>query len=281
MVSRNILMSGLCLLAWSGTASAQTPTQQAALTKARQAYNAGLFDQAIAAAEDARKAPALASGATLVLGRAYLERFRATFDAADLSAAHDALRRVDPAALRARDQRDLTIGLGLVVFFEGRPGAAGELLAVALAAPTDGTDITARERLFDWWATAVDRAAQLAPDAGRLGDYQRILRHCETELSRDPLSSTAGYWLAASARGVGDLDRAWDAAIAAWIRLRAASNGRATPATTDQQAEARHALDLLMTSAIIPERARAIDPRATQPLISAMQAEWAEIKTRW
>lgn len=278
MGSRHLLMTCVCVLAWSGMAAAQTPAQQAALAKARQSYNAGLFDQAIASAEEARKAPALAPSAALVLGRAHLERFRATATAADLSAAHDALRRVDPSLLTARDQRDLTIGLGLTVFFEGRPGAASELLSAALAAPADGTEPGAREKLFDWWATAVDRAAQLSPEAGRVSDYQRMQLRCEAELARDPMSSVASYWLAAAARGAGDLDRAWDAAIAAWIRLR-------TPPplgnVRDDRAQARLALDLLMTSAIIPERARSIDPRATQPLIAAMQAEWAEIKTRW
>ena len=40
----------------------------------------------------------------------------------------------------------------------------------------------------------------------------------EIEVRIDPGSAPANYWLAAAARGAGDLDRAWHAAIAGWIR---------------------------------------------------------------
>ncbi len=275
MVARTLLTGWMVLL--GAAASAQTPAQIGQLTKARQAYNQGQYEQAITAALDARRAPALALTATVVLGRAYIERFAATADGADLALAHGALAGLDPTRLTPNDRRDLTIGLGLTVFLEGRPGAAAELLEVALAAPADA-DPRAREKLFDWWATAVDRAAQLAPDSGRRRYYRRIMERSESELARDPLCTAAGYWLAASARGAGEFDRAWDAAIAAWIRAKqtpALGNAR------DESTDARAQIDLLVSAAIIPERARALDARAAQALIAAMRAEWEQIKNSW
>lgn len=261
----------LCLLVWgSGVASAQTPTQVAQLTRARQAFNQGRFDEAIAAATDARKVPVLSASAGVVLGRSYLARFDAKADGADLIAAHDTLASLDATKVPAVERRDLTIGLGLTVFFEGRPGAAAELLEVALTAPAEASpaDPKAREKLFDWWATAVDRAAQLVPDAGRHQYYDRIVKRSEAELARDPQSIAASYWLAVGARGASSLDRAWHAAIAAWIRAKS-------------DAAARGDIDQLMVAAIIPERARALDPHATSALVAAMRAEWEQIKSSW
>jgi len=265
------------MLLFGAVAFAQTPAQLNQLAKARQAYNQGNYDQAIAAAIDARHVPALAPTASVVLGRAYIERFSSTADAADLALAHGVLAGLDPKRLTPNDRRDLTIGLGLILFFEGRPGAAAELLEVPLAASA-GADPSAREKLFDWWATAVDRTAQLAPDSGRRRYYERITARSEAELARDPLCVAAGYWLAAGARGAGEFDRAWDAAIAAWIRAKGEpSLGNAR----DESAEARAQIDLLVTAAIIPERARALDARAAEALISAMRAEWEQIKSSW
>lgn len=281
-MTRAMGLAGWMLLL-GAVASAQTPPQTPAqlqqLGKARIYFDQGQFDQAIAAATDARKAPALAAEAGVILGRAYIERFYAKSEGTDLLQAHTVLASVDSARLSANQRRDLTIGLGLTVYFEGRPGAAAELLETALAAPIDATaDRRSRERLFDWWASAVDRAAQLAPDAGRRTYYERIVARSETELARDPASVAAGYWLAAGARGAAELDRAWNAAIAAWIRAKeipAMGNSR------DARADARADIDLLVTAAIIPERARALDARATAALIAAMRAEWDQIKNSW
>ena len=38
------------------------------------------------------------------------------------------------------------------------------------------------------------------------------------EIQRDPGSPVANYWLAVAARGAGDIDGAWNSAIAAWVR---------------------------------------------------------------
>jgi len=153
MVRRALATGSLLLVA--AVASAQTPAQLTQLANARRAFNQGQYDQAIAAALEARRAPSLASQASVVLGRAHVERFYVKSDGADLVLAHNVLSDLDPARLTPAERRDLTIGLGLTVFFEGRPGAASELLEVALAGPTDAgaADARAREKLFDWWAT--------------------------------------------------------------------------------------------------------------------------------
>jgi hypothetical protein len=268
----------------STTVSAQA-TQTQALAKARQAYNSGQLDAAISAATDARKSAVLASSANLVLSRSLLERYRAKSESADLTAAHDALASVEPARLSPAERQDYTVGLGIAVFFEGRPGAAAELFETLLDQPAirQGSGgqaqeapaplLAERRALFDWWATALDRAAQLAPDAGRRDFYVRILNRSQTELARDTASTAAGYWLAAAARGTGDFDRAWHAAIAAWIRSRAFADRAAIRADLDQ----------LVITAIIPERARALntDPHDSGALAAAMRAEWEQIKSSW
>jgi hypothetical protein len=289
---RRVLLTWLLLL--PAAASAQTSAQTAQLTAARHAFNQGQYEQAIAAALEARRVVSLAAPASVVLGRAYIERFHLKSEGGDLALAHNVLFDIDPAQLSPSERRDLSIGLGLTVFFEGRPGAAAELLEVALsgaAVATPALDARAREKLFDWWATAVDRAAQLAPETGRRHYYERIVGRSESELARDPSSLAAGYWLAAGARGAAELDRAWDAAIAAWIRARhapvkaggdkgIAADGQVARGTRDLN-DARADLDLLMTAAIIPERARALDPRAAVALIAAMRSEWEQIKSSW
>lgn len=267
------LLAVAVFIALAGNAALAQSPDAPPLARARQAYNGGQFDAAINAALDARKALAAASSANVVLARAYLERFRGQFAAPDLAAAHEALNLVEPARLTPAERQDYTVALGLDVFFEGRPGAAAELFETMLDAPASAPSplLGARRALFDWWATAVDRAAQLAPDAGRRDFYLRILSRSQSELARDNISSAAGYWLAAAARGTGDLDRAWHAAIAAWIRSRASAD----------RAIARADLDQLVVTAIIPERARALDPHDSTALATAMRAEWEQIKTAW
>ena len=76
----------------------------------------------------------------------------------------------------------------------------------------------AHERALDWWATALDRQAQALPAADAPTSYSRIVARMEQELRRDPASAPASYWLAAAARAAGDLDRAWAAASAGWVR---------------------------------------------------------------
>src|SRR5687767_12099748 len=77
---------------------------RAELARARSLYNQRLFDEAIEAADLARKTPETADAATVVLARAHLERYRERVDPTDLSAARTALAAVKPAGLDARDR---------------------------------------------------------------------------------------------------------------------------------------------------------------------------------
>ena len=48
--------------------------------------------------------------------------------------------------------------------------------------------------------------------------YQRIRERMQSELSTIPASAAASYWISAAARGQGDLQGAWEAAQAGWVR---------------------------------------------------------------
>lgn len=242
-----------------------------ALAKARALYNAGNLDEAIASATTARSDPASADAAALVIGRAHLERYRQRTDPADLAAAQEALSAVRVAALLPRDQIDLQVGLGQALYLGEVYGAAAELFDSALSA---AALLPARDRLLllDWWATALDRDAQRRPADRRGAVFARVLARMEDEVRQDPGSAPANYWLAAAARGSGDLDRAWHAAIAGWIRagLR--------PETA---AALRADLDRLVTEALTTERARTRPAREQAEALTALRAEWESIKQQW
>ena len=241
------------------------------LAEARRLYNLGQFDAAEQAALEALKAPAMAEGARLVLGRIHLERFRRNANPAELAAGREALRAVDTRALDSRDRVELTIGLGEALFLDDRFGPAAELFHWAL----DGSTVlgpVAHERLLDWWATALDRMAQAQSREARQETYRRVLSRMEKELALQPGLGPAAYWLTASARGLGDLERAWHAAAAAWVGAVLAR---------DRGAALRADLDRLMVQAIIPERAARLQVRDSKPAAAGMLAEWEAFKSNW
>lgn len=241
------------------------------LAKARAMYNAADYDGAIGAATVARNDPASADAAALVMGRSYLERFRLRADPADLASARDALGTVRASALTPRDQLDLLVGLGQSLYLGDVFGAAAEVFDTALsrASILDATD---RLQLVDWWATALDKEAQRRPGESRSTVYARVMDRMEEELRTDPASAPANYWLAAAARGVGDLDRAWQAAVAGWVRASL---------TPESAPKLRADLDRLMTEALIPERARTRPTREQQEAIATLRGEWDSIKSQW
>lgn len=252
-----------------GVARAAEPVP---LARARTLYNNADYDAAIAAAIEAVKVPAAADAASLVLARAHLERYRQRADPGDLAAAREALRSVRQQALTPRDRVDLLIGLGQSLFLGEAFGAAAELFETALvqSAPLPAR---ARTLLLDWWASALDREAQSRPVERREPVFERIIDRMEQELRSDPASAPASYWLAAASRGAGDLDRAWDAAIAGWVRAAL------TPASAETL---RTDLDRLVTQALVPERARRQSAgRDPQEASAALLAEWELIKTQW
>jgi hypothetical protein len=99
------------------------------------------------------------------------------------------------------------------------------------------------------------------------------------EIAEYPGSTAAGYWLAAASRASGDVERAWHAALAGWLRATLAD---------DRGAALRADLDRLVMQAIIPERASKavkIDTPGRADLVkeaqAAMTIEWDTFKKAW
>jgi hypothetical protein len=255
------------LLAGGAVEAAEPPS----LIRARTLYNAADYDGAIAAASLAQQQSSPADAANLVLGRAHLERYRVSYDADDLTSAREALGRVRTATLNRRDQVDLLVGLGQSLFLGDAFGAAAELFDAALER---NALLPPRDQLMllDWWASALDREAQARTLERRAAVFERIISRMEQELREFPGSGPANYWLAVAARGAGDLDRAWSAAVAGWVRANL---------SPDISASLRADLDRLVTEALIPERARVRSPRDPQEGITALRAEWEAVKQEW
>jgi hypothetical protein len=236
------------------------------LAVARVLYNARDFDGAIAAAERARLLPQRSDSADLIAARAYLERYRQTAAPEDLASGRDRLRRLNTEGLDPRERTELLIGLGETLFFDDAPGAAADMFDVALSSSTT-LDAQARERVLDWWATALDREARPRPEFERQALYQKIRDRMREELVADPATATASYWLSAAALGQGDPQSAWDAAQAAWVRA---------PLAFDRGAALKADLDRLVERGIAPERSK----RLGKP-VEVLQAEWQQFKDRW
>jgi hypothetical protein len=254
----------IVFLAWTPAAIAADPRDP--LDRARALYNQRQFGTAIDAADEARKVPQLADGADLIAARAYLERFRESAAPEDLVHARERLRAINPEKFSPRERIDFIVGLGETLYFEGSSGAAAAVFESVLASGGELAD-QARERVLDWWASALDQEARPRPEIERQTVYQRVRDRMALEVAENPASSTAPYWTAAAARGQGDLQAAWDAAQAAWARARLARDGGIA---------LRHDLDVLVQKAIVPERARVIG----RPPESLM-AEWEAFKAMW
>jgi hypothetical protein len=253
----------LVLLAPPGVRAADKPDP---LSEARQLYNQRQFDAALGAAERARLTSAVANRADLIAARAYLERFRDSAASDDLTSARERLRRVDPRRLDPLERTEFIVGTGEALFFEGSFGAAADVFETVVDSgsllPADS-----RDRVLDWWAIAIDRDAWQHPELARESAYQRIRVRMRDELTSHPDSSTAAYWLAAAARAQGDLQAAWDAVEAGWVRASLA---------IDRGAALRADLDRLMLVAIIPERARMLAQSA-----DGLKLDWEKFKERW
>lgn len=256
-------------------AAAQKPAADP-LRRARQFYNEQKFDAAIQAATEARRTPALASAAAVVLARAHLERFVQTGERSDLVSARDALKQVNEARLTPQEQVEFLVGLGQAFYLEGCLdgcyAAAAEQFEQALGR-ADVVDASMREQLFEWWAVSLDKRAQLVPLALRRPLYARILERAEREAARPEPLAVALYWLAAAARGTDDLERAWGAATSGWARARFLASGGA---------QLRADLDRFVTLVLLPERARELaaggDAKAA---LTGLEAQWDDWKTKW
>jgi tetratricopeptide (TPR) repeat protein len=252
-------------------ASAGAP-DRSALARARRAYNDGRYDAAIGAARHSIRVPDQVDASRLILARALLERYRAASDPRDLNEARDTLRTISLDRLPPAERYELMVGFGQWLFLTGRFGAAAELFDTALGSAETASPAS-RDRLLDWWASALDRQVQEAHgDAREL--YGQVLERMEQEARSDPSSAAAAYWIAAAARGLGRLDRAWQAAMAAWVR---------TGLTHDGAAALRSDLDRLVLTAIIPDRARERRAaRGGQRLAADMMVtDWERFKADW
>jgi hypothetical protein len=261
---------GLMMLALvASTAHGAGPREL--LARARQLYNDGKYDEAIEAARGATASPELLDRARIVLARASLERFRRSMDAADLSTARETLSEIKTTDLSPDDRLDLIVATGELLYFDDKPGAAAEQFDLALGR-VDPKRPEARELILDWWASALDRQAQVVSAAEARAIEMRIVSRMEEELQRSEDSRVASYWLVASTRATGDVERAWSAAIAAWVRAaQSGSKGAALQAD----------LDRLVIQVIIPERARQLAADNPDGAAAAMRKEWDLLKQAW
>ncbi len=255
----------LAVAAWLApvSAAAQKPDP---LAEARLLYNQRKFDAAIEAAERAHLAASVPDSADLIAARAYLERYRDSASPEDLGAARDRLRRLDPQNFTTQERVELIVGLGETLYFDQSYGAAAEVFQLALDASA-GIAGESRERVLDWWASASDRETRPRAEADRQALYERLRSRMHSELVAHPGSAAASYWLAAAARSKGDLEAAWNAAEAGWVRAMLSPDGGVV---------LRSDLERLMQQGIIPERAKA----TSQPADN-MRAEWERFKEKW
>ncbi len=251
----------------AGAQAAADPLEQA-----RHLYNEANYDEAIVAAREVAGRPGDQGAANLLLGRALLERHRASADPADLAEGRQALRLVDPAGLSDRLAVDLIVGLGEALYLDGDYRPAAALLGSALERVVWLTP-AGREQLADWWATAMDRHAQTRPPDERAPIYFEIEGRMTTHLGQFPDSSAAPYWAAAAALARGDLDLAWDLSVAAWVRA---------PMTVDRGAALRADIDRLVVRAIVPERVKRLEGSPDpQEAANSLLAEWELTKEKW
>jgi hypothetical protein len=236
------------------------------LGRARLAYNQGQWDAAIAAADEARKNPDRADSADLIAARAYLERFRTNQADDDLVSGRERLRRLNPSKFSGSERIEFLVGLGEALYLDGQSGAAAVVFESVIE-PSVELPGDARDRVLDWWATALDRDARPRPEIDRREIYQRVRNRMADELTVNPGSAPASYWLANAARGQGDLQAAWDAAQAGWTRAVLAADGGG---------KLRADLDDLVRTAIVPERSRVLGQPAED-----LAAEWETFKDKW
>lgn len=245
--------------------------QRADLAKARSLYNQRQFDAAIEAAVVAQKAQSTADAASVVLARSHLERYRERANPDDLSAARTALGTVRVSNLDARDNVDFLMALGEALFFEDDYGAAATLFesgidrAIAHGAETG-------EAMLDWWGSATERHADSLDREPRINAFKHLRERMNRELSRDPSSAAAAYWVVVATRGTDQAAEAWEAAIAGWVRARLAGAN---------SAKLRADLDKLVIEGIIPDRVRAMAPDKRAQGESELKGEWAVVKERW
>ena len=150
------------------------------LARARLLYNQRQFEAAVqrrrAGAADAgarRRGGSRSPRAPISSGSARARRPTISTNA------RDRLRRLDPQRFAPRERAEYIVGLGETLFFDGAFGAAATVFDSVLRQPRLLTG-DARERVLDWWASALDRDARPRPEIERQGVYQRDPRRAWT-----------------------------------------------------------------------------------------------------
>lgn len=264
-------MLTLALVLLSALAASAQRADRADLARARTAYNQRQFDVAIEAAGAAQKVQSTADAAAVVLARAHLERYRERANPDDLSAARVALGTVRVSNLDARDNIDYLMALGEALFFEDDYGAAATLFESGIDAAVAQSPQTG-EAMLEWWGSAVERHADALTRDARRPAFQRLRERMSKELSRNPGSAAAAYFLVVAIRGTDQPVDAWEAAIAGWVRARMAGA---------RSASLRADLDKLMLEGIIPDRVRAVAPDKRAQTEAELRGEWTVVKERW
>ncbi len=244
---------------------------QDALSDARRLYNEGKYEGSERAARTALATARTANSARVVLGRALLELFRETASQEHFAQAREALRTVNADQLDATERVELMLGLGQGLFLEDRFAAAADVIEPMIV-PSTALGPMAHERALDWWASALDRHAQTRPVAERVPIYNRIIGRMESELLRATGSAPANYWVAAAARSNGDVEGAWNAAMASWVR---------SILGPDRGVAVRGDLDRLVIQGIIPDRAARIGGKESNMVVAGLVGEWEAFKASW
>ena len=267
---------GIIVFALLSMAAPSSAAGQSDLEKARAMYNEGRFEESIAAAAVAKHKPDSVPSATLIEARARLERFRQNGDAGDLGAARAALVSLNPRVLAPQEIIEWQIGIGTALFLENQPGPAAEMFATVLPAARERLSSAELDKLVEWWASTVARVAESQTGSARKDAYTAMLSAVRNELERNPLSWPASYWLVVAARGAGNLDDSWNAAITAWIRAGSQPEG----------VSVRGDLDRFVTQTLIPERAQArtgqrLDSKTAETEIAAQTEQWRALVEHW
>ena len=149
--------------------------------------------------------------------------------------------------------RSMSSGSARRCIFEGAFGAAATVFDSVTARAATRWRRRARERVLDWWASAIDREARPRPDIERQRIYQRIrdahgrgARDASRQRRRRVLDRGRGRGAGRSAGGMGRR--------AGRLGARAARQRKGVALRAD--------LDRLVLRAIVPDRAR---QRASRP----------------
>src|SRR5262249_12729324 len=102
--------------------------------------------------------------------------------------------------------------------------------------------------------------------------FRRLFAGARDELARHPTSAAAIYWNAAALRGAGELERAWDAAVAGWVRARLIG---------EKSTALRADLDRSVLQGIVPDRTRHLVSEQQAGAESQLKADWELVKEKW